>query len=182
MLVGKRIKLRPLEETDLPLLVVWRNQPDIWSCFFNKFPLSYSGQQAWYKGLLEDRSRLLLIIETLDSREAIGTIGFDRIDFVNQAAEYGNLLIGPEPFRHKGIATEATHLLLAYGFERLNLNRIFLHVLADNAAAIRLYRRCGFREEGCLRTAVFDQGSFKDVLIMAVLRTEYRNLLRTGGL
>jgi len=95
-----------------------------------------------------------LIIEVIDSREAIGTIGLDRIDFINQVAEYGNVLIGPESFKHKGLAMEATLLLLTYSFERLNLNRIFLHVFADNKAAVGLYRQCGFRDEGCLRAAV----------------------------
>src|SRR5208282_4351093 len=101
MLVGKRIKLRPVEETDLPLLVQWRNQPETWAGFFNKFPLSHSGQHAWFKSLSEDRQRLLLMLETLDSPETIGTIGFDRVDHVNQAAEFGNVLIGLERFKHQ---------------------------------------------------------------------------------
>ncbi len=174
MLVGKRIKLRPVEEADLPLLVEWRNQPDIWACFFNKFPLSQSGQRGWYKGLQEDRQRLLLMIEALDCHETIGTIGFDRVDPTNQVAEYGNIVIGPERFRRKGYALEATTLLLAYGFERLNLNRIFLHALAHNAKAVTLYERCGFKAEGLLRQAVFDQGRFNDIIVMSILRSEFR--------
>lgn len=175
MLVGNRVRLRPVEETDLPLLVEWRNRPEVWASFFNKFPLSSSGQRGWYKGLLEDRHRLLLMIEDRASREAIGTIGLDRIDSISQVAEYGNVLIGAEKFRHQGLAREATLLLLAYGFDRLNLNRIFLHVLADNPGAVQLYRQCGFREEGRLREAFFDQGAFKDILLFALLKADYRS-------
>ena len=173
MLVGEHIKLRPVEESDLTLLVEWRNNPAIWASFFNKFPLSHTGQRGWYKAVSEDRSRLFLMIQALDSKEAIGTIGFDRIDPVNQVAEYGNALIALERFKGKGLAREATMLLLEYGFARLNLNRIFLHVLVDNEPATRLYRRCGFREEGQLRQAFYDAGTFKDIMVMGLLKSEY---------
>lgn len=177
MLVGKLVKLRSVEETDLSILVEWRNRPEIWQCFFNKFPLTYSGQMKWYRALLEDRQRLLLMIEAFDVPHPVGTIGFDRIDHVNQVAEYGNFLIGHEQSRGFGFAEEALTLLLGYGFNRLNLNRVFLHVQADNVRALEFYNRCGFREEGRLREAFFDRGAFMDVLIMAILRGEYRGLL-----
>lgn len=176
MLVGKQVKLRPVEETDLSILVEWRNRAEIWECFFNKFPLSLGGQMKWYRTLLEDRQRLLLIIEAADSSRPVGSIGFDRIDPINQVAEYGNLLIGNTESKGLGLAKEATSLLLGYGFNRLNLNRIFLHVLADNVRALEFYGHCGFREEGQLREAFFDRGAFRDVLIMAILRVEYLNM------
>jgi diamine N-acetyltransferase len=176
MLIGKRVKLRPLEEADLPLLAEWRNQPEVWARFFNKFPISFSGQRDWYKALLEERRKLLLIIEAIESSKPIGTIGFDNIDSINQRAEYGNLLIGHDESRHLGFATEASILLLSYGFDRLNLNRVFLHVLADNVKTVNLYKRLGFREEGLLREAIFDQGKYKDVVVMGILRREYRSL------
>jgi RimJ/RimL family protein N-acetyltransferase len=174
MLRGKNVLLRPVEQADLSLLVSWRNEPETWACFFNKVPLSQNGQQSWFKALSEDRQRILFIIESLNSHEAIGTIGFDRLDHPNQVAELGNVLIGPASFKHKGFAREATMLLLSYGFERLNLNRIFLNVHAGNSAAIKLYKSCGFQEEGCLRQAFFDEGVFKDILVMANLRTHFR--------
>lgn len=173
MLSGDRVRLRPVEEADLPLLVEWRNRPDVWLHFFNKFPLSDGGQCTWYKSLIEDRQRLLLIIEALDGRKALGTIGFDRIDPINQVAEYGNVLIAEESFRRRGLAGEATMLLLVYGFQRLNLNRVFLRVLVDNESAIDLYLKCGFKQEGRLRQAVYDEGRFKDILVMGLLRQEF---------
>jgi len=175
MLVGDKVKLRPVEETDLSLLVEWRNRVDIWGCFFNKFPLSLSGQLNWYRSLLEDQQRLLLMIEDINSSQPVGTIGFDRIDHVNQLAEYGNLLIGDKGSRRLGFAGEATSLLVSYGFNRLNLNRIFLHVLADNDRALKFYRRYGFSEEGRLHEAFFDQGAFRDVLVLAMLRVDFQS-------
>jgi RimJ/RimL family protein N-acetyltransferase len=59
-------------------------------------------------------------------------------------------------------------LVVNYAFNQLGLRRIYLEVLADNASAIRLYEKCGFKVEGTLRRHVFKDGKLKDVLIMAV--------------
>ena len=36
--------------------------------------------------------------------------------------------------------------MVQYGIDRLGLARIFLKVFPDNARAIRVYTKCGFRE------------------------------------
>ena len=173
MLIGKLIRLRPVEEEDLALLVRWRNEPRIWVGFFNKFPLSMGGQKAWYADLGRDPARKLFMICTLVNDAPVGTIGLDHVDFPNQSAEFGNLLIGEIDALGKGFAEEATCLLLAYCFQRLNINRVYLKAYADNGEAIRLYERCGFRREGILREAQFEGGRFLDVLVMSLLRREF---------
>jgi putative acetyltransferase len=47
--------------------------------------------------------------------------------------------------------------------------RVELHVRADNQAAIALYRKFGFREEGLLRAYVYRDGAYADCLAMARL-------------
>ncbi len=173
MLVNTLVKLRLVEEEDLPLLVSWRNTPSIWAGFFNKFPLSMAGQRGWFANLVTSQSKKLFIICTAEDDEPIGTIGLDNIDFANQSAEFGNILIGRQEYVGKGYATEATRLILSYCFSRLNMNRIYLTVYADNAKAIKLYKRCGFKLEGTLREARFADGVFKDVLAMSFLRREF---------
>jgi len=173
MLIGKRVRLRLVEEEDLPLLVAWRNTPSIWAGFFNKFPLSMAGQKAWFANLVADQRKTLFVICTLEGDEPIGTIGLEHIDFANQSTEFGNILIGKQECIGKGYATEATELMLSYCFLRLNMNRIYLEVYADNAKAVKLYERCGFRIEGTLREAQFEGGVFKDLLVMSILRREF---------
>jgi RimJ/RimL family protein N-acetyltransferase len=171
-LCGRHIDLRPVENPDLNLIADWRNAPSIWRFFFNPLPIVRSQQKAWLTALRGDRSRLLLMIADRATRTAVGTIGMDHIDLRNQSAEIGNLLIGNPRYRRRGIAKEAAALLLDFAFSKLNLRRIYLHVFADNEPAIRLYRALGFREEGRLREAMFADGRFKDVLVMAVLRKD----------
>lgn len=56
---------------------------------------------------------------------------------------------------HRGRGLGAALLLQAlHGFRRTSLHRAFLEVTASNAAAIRLYRRLGFRSRKTLYKAV----------------------------
>ena len=56
------------------------------------------------------------------------------------------------------------------GFFPADLTRIELEVYASNSAAIALYRRFGFSEEGLKRRARFLDGQYQDILLMALLR------------
>ena len=55
----------------------------------------------------------------------------------------------------------------------MNLNRLWLTVLADNPRAVRCYEKCGFVREGLLRQESFVDGKYRDVLMMALLREDY---------
>ena len=62
-----------------------------------------------------------------------------------------------------------------YGFERLGLNRLYLYVFASNTRAIASYRKADFREEARLREHYRRKdGSFADILMMGLLRSEWQ--------
>ena len=70
---------------------------------------------------------------------------------------------------------EAIGLMLEYAFMQLNLNRVFLQVHADNARAIHVYEKCGFRREGCLRAHFYRDGLYIDAVQMGILRGEWES-------
>lgn len=172
MICGEKVNLRPLECTDLPQLVAWRNDPEIFRGFFTPFPLSLSAQDAWFEDLLKREDKKLFIIENKQGTAA-GTVGFDHINWKNQRAEFGNMLVAKE-HRGQGYAYDATKVALRFGFDQMNLNRIYLEVYAWNQSAVRLYQKCGFQIEGVLRQAYYAEGKFQDVVLMSVVREEWR--------
>jgi len=101
----------------------------------------------------------------------IGQIFIDEI-FGNNA---DNQAIGEKAYWSQGHGTDAVRLLLRYGFNELNLNRICLHVYSFNTRAIRCYEKAGFVLEGRLRQDVFHHGEYADALVMSVLRSEWRD-------
>jgi len=173
MLVGKKLILRPLEREDLLLVSEWRNNPTIRPHFFTPYPIMRSKQERWYETYISRGDSMIFLIVPKDQGSPIGMIGLDHIDHQNQKAEFGRLLIADISQHKKGYAHDATLTLLNYAFFDLNINRVYLRVYADNERAIGLYQRCGFKQEGVERDAIFARGLFRDVTWMAILRREF---------
>jgi RimJ/RimL family protein N-acetyltransferase len=171
MIQGKRVVLRPVEERDLALLARWRNAPENRRFFFSPFPINPGGQKKWYEGLLADRSRVMFMVDSRDG-ETVGVIGLDKIDWRNQEAEYGQILLDPA-HRDLGYAEEAASLMVQYAFDELNLHRLYSIIYAFNQGVIRWSHVAGFKTEGVLRQAAFTGGKFHDKVIVALLREEW---------
>lgn len=173
MLIGKRIQLRAIEAEDLPLMVKWRNDPNVYKHFFEHEPLSLLMENRWFESLLHKSDEKLWIIETIPERKAIGTIGLVRIDLRSRKAEIGRILIYDEEHRHGGYGSEAECLVLLYAFDHLGLHRLSCKVFADNERGIKIHKRFGFKEEGRFRGYVFKDGDYRDVVYLALLKSEY---------
>ena len=77
-------------------------------------------------------------------------------------------------FWGKGFGQDAVRTLVDYAFEHLNMNRVELYVLADDARAVGAYRKAGFVEEGRLRQKAWVRGEYHDELVMSVLRGDWK--------
>ena len=168
MIEGERVLLRRMGRDDAVDVVRMRAEPEVQAQLFSARPPTMEDHLRWLAdmGACGDRHEFM-IVERASGR-SVGTIGLSHIDRVNRRAEYG-VLIGEPGARGKGLAAEASRLLLAYAFGTLGLRRVYLHVLARNADALRLYRRVGFQPEGVLRQHVRKGDEFLDVAVMAVL-------------
>ena len=76
----------------------------------------------------------------------------------------------------EGYATEATELLVAYGFDQLRFNKVVAHAFAFNAASRRVLEKVGFTEEGVDREEAFIDGEYVDVHRYGLLEREWREL------
>ena len=172
MLIGKRVKLRAVEEEDIHRIVEWRNSPRTYEFFYEYEPLSRTKQKEWLERHSSDPSEKLFIISTLDG-EAIGMVGFVHIDHRNRKAEWGRFLIGEEKYFGGGYGAEVELLILEYAFEHLNLNKLYCEVLINNPSVISLHKKFGFKEEGIFRQHIFKAGKYVDVVVLSLLREEY---------
>ena len=166
MIVGEKVQLREIEEEDLEAIVMWRNDPEILKWLFSYLPLSMWKQRMWYKTYAEDDTQQIFIVEV--EKTAVGTVGLSHIDCRNQRAELGILI--DENWQKKGIGRETLNLLIEFAWNEMNLRKIKALALEENEAAIKLYKSCGFVEEGVLKEEVYKNGEFKDVLVMALLK------------
>jgi RimJ/RimL family protein N-acetyltransferase len=179
---GRKARLRPLAASDVEQSLVWRNDPVVRNAQLGwPFPVTYPMEEKWYAEALsgQRRDRVTFAVETLDGKLA-GFVHLAQINWISRIANFG-ITIGVKDLEGRGIGTEATALIVGYGFDTLNLERIWLEVPAFNKRAIRLYERVGFGREGTLRAHAFVEGRRHDVLIMGMLRGDVNRPGFAGG-
>jgi diamine N-acetyltransferase len=107
----------------------------------------------------------------------IGTTGLRHINSIHRNAEF-SIYIGEKDCWGKGYGTEATILVLDYGFTILGLHNIVLRTYGYNERAIRAYTRAGFREMGRWREAARVGDRRYDIVYMDCLVSEFTNPLK----
>jgi len=103
----------------------------------------------------------------------IGSVSLFDLDLVNGSAGLG-IMIGEPGDRGRGHGTDTLEALVAFGFDSLRLERIWLDVFDFNPGARRVYERVGFQHEGVQRHAIFREGRFFDDHRMAILSGDWR--------
>lgn len=184
MIVGERVRLRAISRKDLPDFVTWLNDPEVGENITIYYPLSNEQEEKWFAEMLThivEEHPLGIEARDQDDWKLIGNIGFINIDQHERSAEIG-IFIGEKDYWGKGYGTEAMRLMVAYGFQNLNLNRIFLRVYETNQRGIHCYEKAGFQQEGRLRQAHFHKGMYIDVLMMSILKDEWmRENMKEGS-
>ncbi len=117
-----------------------------------------------------DPTVVRMIIEA--EGRAIGDIDLFHVDQRSRNAVVG-LGIWREEDRGRGYGTDALRAMLRWAFRHLNLHRIELSVEPDNLQAVRVYEKLGFVREGMRREHHYDDGCFRDELIMGLLGREF---------
>jgi len=171
---GDNVRLRAVEEGDLPLLVRWMNDPEVryWLHHSDRPDATVESVRGRF-GLTEERfPNLVWLIETLEGRP-VGHLALLQMDPHHKRAELA-ISIGEKDCWSRGYGTDAIRTVLRHGFEELGLRRVDLHTDADNARGIRCYEKCGFVREGMMRERRLRYGKPLDMVLMAVLRDEWQ--------
>jgi RimJ/RimL family protein N-acetyltransferase len=145
---GCQIQLRLIMKKDLRTTLEWRNSEDIRSNFFNSDIIEWKRHLDWWGAYKHKSDDFVFIIEKIGCPNVpLGQVSLYNINFQRGEAEYGRLMIGAAGSRRLGYASDASVLLLLWGFDTLKLERIYLQVFKFNDAAISLYKKCGFKKK-----------------------------------
>ena len=90
---------------------------------------------------------MLTGIETLADATPIGVIALTDAEPENGRAEL-DVYVGEAAYRGQGYGTDAIRVICRYGFDQMRLHGISLWVVPDNEAAVHVYKKLGFVEEG----------------------------------
>ena len=172
----ERAKLRPLRADDARISEKWRNDPEVRDPSLGfRFPVTAAMEDRWIAGVLlpDDNTRVVFAVEDATDDVLVGFVYLQDIDWIARHAAFG-VLLGDRSRHGRGIGTDALRIMLRFGFEMLNLQKIYLSVAAYNTRALKLYEREGFRHDGTLRRHVFLDGAYHDLVQMSFLLDEYK--------
>ncbi len=105
---------------------------------------------------------------------AVGSVSLFGSDELARHAEVGIALVLEA--RGQGIGPAAIAQLVEFAFVRRNLRRLHLQAIASNLAAIRAYEKAGFVHEGRQRQHAWVRGTYEDIVLMGLLRSEWRGM------
>lgn len=144
-----QIELRPVQPTDLDLLVYWSGKPHVASA------LGSDTGWDWREELAMDPDWRELLIAHIGGRP-VGILQI--IDPAREEAHYWgdiepnlraiDIWIGEPEDLGRGYGTQMMQLALARCFADPAVEAVLVDPLASNAEAVRFYERCGFRAAG----------------------------------
>lgn len=172
-LAGKSVSLRGLRRDDMESYRRWLDNPE--ATYFMESgwrPASDRDLEEIYRQSTESADTVAFAIVDRKTKKAIGCCGLYAIQWICRRADF-RILVGEPAAWNRGLGSEAARLTLAYGFDKLNLETIYLGVNTENKRAIKSYENAGFVPEGVRRKLIYRNGRYYDALMMSILREEY---------
>lgn len=120
----------------------------------------------------KSKDNIVFSIVEKENDKLIGTTGLYLINWTARRAQF-RILMGDPEYYGKGIGTKVTKSVVEYGFERLNLEMIYLGVNKENLAAIKVYKNSGFIEGGIMRKFIYNDGKYYDSIHMSIVKEEF---------
>ncbi|MFW9844092.1 MAG: GNAT family N-acetyltransferase [Candidatus Thorarchaeota archaeon] len=172
MIEGKKVRLVVLEERHLDDIMKGFNNPEMRRFLGGFIPLTKEAEREWIQSQqkqMKNRIGFVFVIETLSDNRFIGTVSLNGIDWLSKSSGMGIAIHSPQDWE-KGYGTEAMQLLIDFGWNHLNLQRIELSVHAFNERAKHVYEKLGFKLWGTAHRKYFIEGEYHDTHFMEIFR------------
>ena len=172
-LTGQSITLQQMTATDLEAFIAIESE--ITSLLLANdeipFPQTVEDHTAFFNSISGKKEEYFFGIYEKASQQLIGSCGVYAVNWQNSTCSVG-ISIGKE-WHGKGYGTDAMKTLIDFIFQYIAVQKIKLQVFSFNPAAIRSYEKCGFTKEGILRQEIFRFGTFHDVVLFGLLRSDW---------
>lgn len=175
MLQTERLLIRPIGINDAEAVFKYKSSKEITKFqgksfdsidevkeLINSNPTEMNIEDTWYQ----------LVLIKRDSNEVIGDIGMHFIGPENMQLELGITIA--QKHHKMGFASEAIKALLEYAFQKLNKHRVIASLDPENSASVSLFKSLNFRKEAHFKASYFQNGIWKDDLVYAMLKSEYK--------
>jgi ribosomal-protein-alanine N-acetyltransferase len=170
----KRLLLRDMVASDLREVHEYASEPDVVR-FMHWGPNTEDETREFIeKSILAQKEKprrdfdIAIILKS--TGDLIGGCGIHVSNPENREGWIGYCL--NRNFWGKGYATETAQALVKFGFERLDMHRIFANCDPQNLASARVLEKSGMKKEGQLREHRWSKGKWRDSSIYAILEQD----------
>jgi len=167
------VRMRPLDTVDIPAVQRLAAAEEIARNTFVPHPYPPDGAEEFVQhareGWRKDEAYVFAIMEKA-SEEFAGCMG------IHPEPAHHRAVVGywiGLPFWGRGLATAALRLIIQFGFETLQLNRIAAGHFPQNPASGRVMQKANMRYEGTLRGSLLHRDEYRDEIRYAILRAEF---------
>lgn len=173
MLEGQYTGLRAIEESDLPMLLAWRNTPEIRQFFREYRELNLSQQIKWFNSTVnsDPNTKMFAILE-LKTGSLLGACGLCYIDWINRSADFSIYIGYDSLYIDTRFAPDAAYTLRTYAFDQLCLHRLWAEAYSFDIKKIDFFNNIKFRLDGRHRQTHWHNGSWHDSLWFSHLSTD----------
>ncbi len=173
---SKDINLTPIEENDIELIRNWRNSKEVSSYMYSEDEITSNQQKKWFDKAQKDETSKYWII-WYDNKP----LGLASLTQINKTLNscYWAFYLGDTSVRGAGIGGKVEYRVLEYVFEELKLHKLRCEVFTFNDKVIKMHEKFGFRREAYYREHCYKNGSYQDVVGLAMTENEW-NILKDG--
>lgn len=171
MLVGNKVILSCIKKQHLKQIIQWRNNTRLRQYFREYQEISIENQHNWFEQMNKSTNEYFFSIYNKKDMNFIGICGLNYIHRINRNAQL-SLYIGDneEYIDDKGFALDSAKLIINYGFNDLNLEKIICEIFSFDDKKKQLIEKLNFKLEGKLKKQVYKNGIYFDLLIFGLLR------------
>lgn len=169
------VRLEPLEEAHYQLLLPTAMQKEIWEFTTAKIHSPEDFRKYFDTALLEKQQKRSYPFAYFNkqTQQYVGSTRYGNIDLANKKLEIGWTWIHPL-MQGTGFNKHCKFLLLSYGFEQLDLNRIELKTSHLNLKSQNAMLKIGAVREGVFRNHIINEdGSIRHSHYFSFIKEEW---------
>ncbi len=170
----ERLILRRFELSDAPVVHTLLDDPEVVGNIIHKsLPYSLADAEAMitqsHAAFDEGRAYVFAVVRKSNA----DLVGYCDLELEARSSQAEIAYWIGRPYWWQGYATEAAKCVAAFGFDVLDLERIYAFVLKRNRASTRVLQKAGLGLESTQQRSAHKDGIFEDVEIYSLLREVY---------